>query len=212
MLVQSPGKLSYVILDPFMKTYPKFVTLHAFFNHQHFFQKRKKKRINSYGFWKINKIIRNLKKNESPDYLWNNYFFRQFSTLLLRNICVFDIFNVVDFFQNFVISRSTEILISLNKCTSNATYIPNEKFYSIRISVLRDINKVCKKSLIPMMSRSHFFNFMKIPFLEKKIEAKTVHVLVQSPEKLVTLRSFFKSFKKNLQKRKKKFIRILKKQ
>ena len=45
-------------------------------------------------------------------YLWQ--FVHNFSALLLFKIYDFDFFNMVDFLQIFVISRSTEILIVLN--------------------------------------------------------------------------------------------------
>ena len=65
------------------------------------------KSINSFGMEK---------KDRPPDYYsWDSYFFRQFvnnfSALLLCIIYIFDLFNMVDFFQIFFISRSTEILI-----------------------------------------------------------------------------------------------------
>ena len=55
---------------------------------QTFFQKRKKKSKNLYGFWKISKFICNKKR----DYLWDNClfskFFNNFSALLfLCKIC-----------------------------------------------------------------------------------------------------------------------------
>ena len=54
-------------------------------------------------------------KDGLTDYVLINYFFYQFDNnflvLLLYKINVFNIFDVGDFFQIFVISRSTEILI-----------------------------------------------------------------------------------------------------
>ena len=59
------------------------------------------------------------KIGRTPYYLWANYFLGQFinnfSSLLLWKISVFDFFNMLDFFQIFVTSRSTEILIALVK-------------------------------------------------------------------------------------------------
>ena len=59
-----------------------------------------------------------IKMNRSPDYLLDNYFFLQFfdnfSALLLCEINVLDIFNISDFFQFFVITRRTEIVIVSN--------------------------------------------------------------------------------------------------
>ena len=50
-----------------------------------------------------------------PDYLLNNYCFYKlidnFSELLLCKINVLDIFDIGDFFQIFVLSRNTEIVI-----------------------------------------------------------------------------------------------------
>ena len=59
-----------------------------------------------------------IKKDRSPDYLCDNdlfqHFLNNFSSLLLCKIYIFDFFNMVDFFQIFFISGSTEILIVLN--------------------------------------------------------------------------------------------------
>ena len=49
-----------------------------------------------------------MKKDRLPDYLWDNISFWQFVynlSLLLCKIYVFDFFNMVNFFQIFVISR-----------------------------------------------------------------------------------------------------------
>ena len=45
---------------------------------------------------------------------FSSKFFNNFSELLLCKKYVFDIFNMVDFFKIFVISRSTEIPIVSN--------------------------------------------------------------------------------------------------
>ena len=68
---------------------------------------------------KINKFIWKLKKNKSPDHLLRNFFLYQilniFSALLLLcKINVLEVFDKGDFFQIFVISRSTKILIESN--------------------------------------------------------------------------------------------------
>ena len=52
-----------------------------------------------------------------PDYSVNNFlnhFYSNFPALLLCKIKVFDIFIMVDCFKDFIISRSTEILIKSN--------------------------------------------------------------------------------------------------
>ena len=68
------------------------------FFRQQYFVKREKNWKNSYGFWKMNKLIWNSLKT-----------FRHYSYTI-----GFDIFNMSDFFQIFFISRRTEILIELN--------------------------------------------------------------------------------------------------
>ena len=60
-----------------------------------------------------------IKKDRSPDYLCNNHFFGQFfnnfsALLLLCKLYIFDFFNTVDFFQIFVLLRSTKIFIIHN--------------------------------------------------------------------------------------------------
>ena len=58
-----------------------------------------------------------LKKYRSLDYLWNNLFFGNFLITFWHYYYakyVFEIFNGVNFFLIFVISRSTEILIVSN--------------------------------------------------------------------------------------------------
>ena len=63
----------------------------------------------SHGFGRINKFIRNGQKYRVPDYLLNNNIFYQFvnkfSVLLLCEINIFDIFNKVDFFSEFLIGN-----------------------------------------------------------------------------------------------------------
>ena len=57
-----------------------------------------------------------IKKNRSPHYLWDHFSnnLNNFSTLSLPKIYIFDIFDMVDFFQICVIFRSTEIVIVAN--------------------------------------------------------------------------------------------------
>ena len=79
------------------------------------------------NFWKIEKIHMDseksinsfeIKKDRLPDYLLKNYFvyqfFNNFSALLLYKINFLHFFDTGDFFQIFVISRNTEILIESN--------------------------------------------------------------------------------------------------
>ena len=54
-----------------------------------------------------------------PDYLLHNSFLNKFvnnflALLLLRKINVLDIFDMGDFFQIFVVSRTTKVLIESN--------------------------------------------------------------------------------------------------
>ena len=53
------------------KKYPKRVTLRSFFK----IIKNVKKMKNLHGFWRIRRLIENNKKDTSPAYLWNNYYF-----------------------------------------------------------------------------------------------------------------------------------------
>ena len=59
-----------------------------------------------------------MKKARLPDYLLENYyiylFLTNFSAWLLCKIYVLDSFDMGDFFQIFVISRTSEILIESN--------------------------------------------------------------------------------------------------
>ena len=57
-----------------------------------------------------------MKEDRTPGYLSKIFcqFFNNFSALLLSKIYVIDIFNMVTYFQIFLTSRSTEILIVSN--------------------------------------------------------------------------------------------------
>ena len=66
-----------------------------------------------------------MKKGMLPEHLSNIFFYlfvNKFSALLLCKINVLDIFNMGDFFQIFVISRTIEILIESNFWLG--TYLP----------------------------------------------------------------------------------------
>ena len=89
---------------------PRFYTAHKNFSNdstnsypiasiffqKEYFEKRKKNSKNWYGFWKINKFIRNVKKDRLPACVLKNYFVNQlvnnFSALLLCKINVFYFF------------------------------------------------------------------------------------------------------------------------
>ena len=73
---------------------------------------------NSYGFWKINTFIWNEKRISNLIIYYNNYFLYQlisnFAALLLCKMNFFGFFDIGDFFQIFVTSRNTKILMETN--------------------------------------------------------------------------------------------------
>ena len=58
-------------------------------------------------------------------------FVNNFSALLLWKICIFDIVNVVDVFQIFVISRSTEILFVSNFWLGVSIYVKHPQNHTL---------------------------------------------------------------------------------
>ena len=81
-----------------------------------------------------------MKKDRLPHYLFNNFFFKfvnNFEKLFLYKINVFDIFDRNDFFQTFVTSRSTKILIeSKFRATLTSPSISLKKIISSASTVL----------------------------------------------------------------------------
>ena len=100
LLVRLFEKFLCVIWNLGTITYPKFVTLRLFQ-----IQMDSTKSINSFEK-KIHLII------YGTIFFWQ--FVNNFSALLLWKIYFFHFFNVINFFQVFIISRSTEILMVLN--------------------------------------------------------------------------------------------------
>ena len=100
------------------------------------------------------------KKDSLPDYWLNNFFFLQFCnnflTLLLCKMNFFDIFDVGNFFQFFVRSQSTEILMKSNFWLG--MYVPSihslpKVWYDQDFSTPR-FRKVLKKSTMLWMSKT----------------------------------------------------------
>ena len=106
-------------MEPFYKTTSKMSN--ARFVHFSTFWKKFKngiKILKKFVWIPNNQFVWNTKKDRGPDYLLANFsfyqFFYDFSTLLLCKVNFLNIFNIHDFFQILVKSRSIEILIELN--------------------------------------------------------------------------------------------------
>ena len=84
-----------------------------FFSKRYFY-KRQKNWKNSYGFWTINKFIWNEKRISHLTIYWTILFINLLISFRHYYYAKKDFFDMGDFFQFFVISRSSEIVIKSN--------------------------------------------------------------------------------------------------